>query len=73
MMHGPESLFESSISTVYAAIVVSILPSVDVLNRKALVWCLPNACRHKASMLLQPTLSYQPIEIAYSNRLSEPV
>src|SRR3954449_12893996 len=53
----------------YAAIIVSILPSVEVLSRKAPVWCLPNACPHRGSALLPPNLSYQPIEITYSNRL----
>src|SRR3954447_20919908 len=66
-----ESLFESDISMSYAAIIVSILPSVEVLSRKAPVWCLPNACPHRGSALLPPNLSYQPIEITYSNRLSE--
>src|SRR3954463_5026339 len=54
----------------YAAIIVSILPSVEVLSRKAPVWYLPNACPHRGSALLPPNLSYQPIEITYSNRLS---
>ena len=30
---------------------------------------LPNACLHRGGALLPPSLSYQPIEIAYSNRL----
>ena len=47
----------------YAATVVSILPSMEVLSRKAPVWCLPNACRHKAGMLLQPTNSSNPLKL----------
>src|SRR5689334_18076704 len=69
--HHAESLFESGVSTSYAATVVSILPSVEVLSRRASVWCLPNACRHKSGMLLHPYLSYQLVDIAYSNRLYE--
>src|SRR3954451_19908379 len=53
----------------YAATVVSVLPSVEVLSRKAPAWCLPNACLHRGSVLLPPNLSHQLIEIAYSNRL----
>src|SRR5205085_2274961 len=64
-----ESLFESIISMSYAATVVSVLPSVEVLSRKAPAWCLPNACVHRGSVLLPPNLSHQPVEIAYSNRL----
>ena len=58
-----KSLFESGISMGYAATVVSILPSMEVLSRKAPVWCLPNACRHKAGMLLQPTNSSNPLKL----------
>jgi Resolvase, N terminal domain len=52
----------------YVAPVVSILSSVEVLGRKALVWCLPNACLHRGGTLLPPNFSHQPIEIAHSNR-----
>ena len=62
IVFGSQSLFESGISMGYAATVVSILPSMEVLSRKAPVWCLPNACRHKAGMLLQPTNSSNPLK-----------
>jgi len=63
IVFGSQSLFESGISMGYAATVVSILPSMEVLSRKAPVWCLPNACRHKAGMLLQPTNSSNPLKL----------
>src|SRR3954464_11605433 len=68
---GPESLFELLISKSYTNAAVSILLSVEVLSRKAPVRCLPNACLRRGGALLSPNLFYQPIEIAYSNRLSD--
>ena len=64
-----KSLFESVISIAYVAAAVSILPSVEVLSRKAPVWCLPNACWRTDGTLFPTNLFYQPHEIAYSNRL----
>src|SRR3954451_18198772 len=64
------SLFELLISKSYTNAAVSILLSVEVLSRKAPVRCLPNACLRRGGALLSPNLFYQPIEIAYSNRLS---
>jgi hypothetical protein len=65
-----QSLFELLISKSYTNAAVSILLSVEVLSRKAPVRCLPNACLRRGGALLSPNLFYQPIEIAYSNRLS---
>src|SRR3954452_14751687 len=64
-----ESLFELLISKSYTNAAVSILLSVEVLSQKAPVRCLPNACLRRGGALLSPNLFYQPIEIAYSNRL----
>ena len=64
-----ESLFESVISVGYAAIAVYIIAAVEVRNRKAPVWYLPNARRHESQALIPPGLSRQPIGIPYSNRL----
>src|SRR5947209_20503974 len=47
----------------YAATVVSVLPSVEVLSRKAPAWCLPNACLHRGSVLLPPTFPINPLKL----------
>jgi len=59
-----QRVFESIISMIYAATIVSTLPSLEVLSRKVPVWCLPNACLHRGGALLSTSVSCQPIEIA---------